>query len=393
MKKIIFIILSVVATFKLANSQMLFTDVLEEIETNNTLLKALRAENDALKLQNLTGLNLADPEVSFAYMWGQPSDVPNKISVGVSQSFDFATLSGAKKRVADCQNNMVELEYKQNCLTLMLEAEQELIGVACYNALIEVYDERIEQLNRKSISLHDALDKGETTIMEVNVADIELKSVQNDRRMAVIERDALLLELKRLNGGNELQFCVVEFPDVAVAKSFDEWYAEAEAKNPLLQYLKANIELNKEEISLSKSNNLPGFSVGYVNELVAGDNHHGVSVGLSIPLWSNSGKVKAAKASLNASQAQLEDAQLKFYTELQSQYERVIALRTLVNDYKDALVQLNNKTALDKSYEAGNISILEYVQELQMFYDIKEKALFAERDYLMAYAQLAVYLY
>lgn len=393
MKKNILIFMFIVLACFPIHSQLLFSEELENIEVNNTLLKALRTENDALKLQNLTGMNLADPEVSFTYMWGQPTDVPNKISVGVSQSFDFATLSGAKKRVANCQNNMIELDYKQNCLALMLEAEQELIGVVCYNALITMYDERISLLNRKSLSLHDALAKGEANVMEVNVADIELRSLQNDRQLAVIERDALLLELKRLNGGVELQFSAVEYPQVDVAKSFDEWYVEAEMKNPLLQYLRANIELSKEEISLSKSNNLPGFSVGYVNELVAGDNHHGVSVGLSIPLWSNSGKVKAAKASLNASQAQLEDAQLKFYVELQSQYERVITLQTLVNDYKDALTKLNNKAALDKSYELGHISILEYVQELQMYYDIIEKTILAERDYMNAYAQLTIYLY
>ena len=366
MKKNILIFTFIVLACLPIRSQLLFPEELGNIEVNNTLLKALRAENDALKLQNLTGMNLADPEVSFTYMWGQPSDVPNKISVEVSQSFDFATLSGAKKRVANCQNNMIELDYKQNCLALMLEAEQELIGVVCYNALIAMYDERIDLLNRKSSSLHEALAKGEANVMQVNVADIELRSLQNDRQMLVIERDALMLDLKRLNGGNELQFVLAEYPQVNVAKSFDMWYVEAEAKNPLLQYLRANIELSKEEISLSKSNNLPGFSVGYVNELMAGDNHHGVSVGLSIPLWNNSGKVKAAKASLNATQTQLEDAQLKFYTELQSQYERVVALQTLVNDYKDALTKLNNKAALDKSYEVGHISILEYVQELQM---------------------------
>ncbi len=393
MKKII-LFLFLISICSTAFSQLPFDNVLREIESNNTLLKAYRAENEALQLQNLTGLNLADPEVSFAYMWGQPSDVPNKINIGVTQSFDFATLSGAKKRVANCQNNIVELEYKQNCLTLILEAESELIGVVYYNALIEMLNERIDLLTKKSHSLHDALKNGETTILDVNIADIELQSLVSEHRLAEIERNALLVELKRLNGGKELLFHSDEFPTVrGLATTFDEWYIEAEARNPLLQSLRANIELSKQEVSLSKSQGLPNFAVGYVNELVAGENHHGISVGVSLPLWSNSGKVKAAKAALNASQAELEDAQLKFYAELQSQYERVIALESMMNEYKKALADLNNKVALDKSFEAGNISILEYVQELQMYYDLKSKTLSAERDYLDAYCKLMIYTY
>lgn len=375
-----------------ASSQGIVTSwVLDSIEANNTLLRALRSESEASKLQNLAGLTLADPEVEFSYMWGQPSDVPNKINVGVSQSFDFATLSGAKKRVANRQNCIVESDYQQTRLAVLLEAEQTLADLTYYNALIRLYDERIAHLNNHSELLHEALQRGETNIIDVNTADLELKSMTADRRMAEIERDASLSSLIRLNGGKEIIFTNSEMCIIDTSKSFEQWYAEAEQHNPMLGSLRTAIELSKEELSLSKSEGLPSFSVGYINELVKGSNYHGVSVGLSVPLWSNRGKVKAAKASLNASQIRLEDAQMQFYAELQSQYSRVQSLAKLAKDYNDALSRLNNKAALDKALNAGQISVIDYIQEMRLYYDVKTKLMEAQRDLAKAYASLSIY--
>lgn len=375
-----------------ASSQGIVTSwVLDSIEANNTLLRALRSESEASKLQNLAGLTLADPEVEFSYMWGQPSDVPNKINVGVSQSFDFATLSGAKKRVANRQNCIVESDYQQTRLAVLLEAEQTLADLTYYNALIRLYDERIAHLNNHSELLHEALQRGETNIIDVNTADLELKSMTANRRMAEIERDASLSSLIRLNGGKEIIFTNSEMCIIDTSKSFEQWYAEAEQHNPMLGSLRTAIELSKEELSLSKSEGLPSFSVGYINELVKGSNYHGVSVGLSVPLWSNRGKVKAAKASLNASQIRLEDAQMQFYAELQSQYSRVQSLAKLAKDYNDALSRLNNKAALDKALNAGQISVIDYIQEMRLYYDVKTKLMEAQRDLAKAYASLSIY--
>lgn len=393
MKKYILILSFLFASCLPIYSQCLYAEILKEIEENNTLLRALRCENDALKLQNLTGLTLADPEVEFTYMWGQPSDVPNKINVGVSQSFDFATLSGAKKRVANRQNDLVELEYKQKCLAVLLEAEQTLVNLTYYNAIVEVNEQRFIKLKSQSEAYHSALSEGNSTIIDVNIIDLELKSVEADLRMSQIERDALLLKLNRLNGGKELRFVGTEFATVTMNETFEEWYSQAEQKNPMLQYLRSNIELGRETVSLSKSEGLPSFSVGYVNELIAGDNHHGVSIGLSVPLWSNRGKVKAAKASLVASQLRLEDAQLQFYTDLQLQYARVVAMSELANEYQVALNELNNKDVLEKALDAGEISIIEYVEGLQAYYDILEKTFETRRDFLNEYVQLAIYMY
>ena len=53
--------------FSIFNFQ--FSEVLDSIEKNNTTLIALRTEAEARKLENRTGITLADPEVGYKHMW------------------------------------------------------------------------------------------------------------------------------------------------------------------------------------------------------------------------------------------------------------------------------------------------------------------------------------
>ena len=72
--------------------------VLSEIESNNTTLSAYRNLNEAQKLENKTDIFLENPEVGFNYLWGNPSPMGTRQDFSVSQSFDFPTSYGIKKK-------------------------------------------------------------------------------------------------------------------------------------------------------------------------------------------------------------------------------------------------------------------------------------------------------
>ena len=136
MKKIIFILAAIEATFSL-RAQTNIDDVLKAVEQNNTTLQALRQTADAQKLENRTGLTLPDPEVGFNYLWGSPSGVGNRKDASVSQSFDIATVSGLKGKVAREKNELVEWQYKSDRMNILLEAKQYCLDLIYYNALLE----------------------------------------------------------------------------------------------------------------------------------------------------------------------------------------------------------------------------------------------------------------
>lgn len=393
MKKLVVILCSIVSLFSSALNAQTIQSMLDSIESNNTTLRAMRDSNEALLLENKTGLNLADPEVEFAYMWGQPADVRDKVNISVRQNFDFATLSGAKSRVAESQNALVLLQYKQDRLDILREARLALVNITYINAVSKLDSIVLKECQQLEKSQQEAFDRGESNVINLNKVKLDLLAIERNVRLNAVERESLILELYRLNGGKPIDYTNSEYEVLSLSDSFDEFYAIAAEQSPMLRYVESEILLNKELLSLNKSESLPSFTIGYVNELMKGDNHHGVAVGLSIPLWSNSGKVKAAKAAVRAAESRSEDAVTQFYAMLQAKYNKAMLLRTTAQEYATEVAKFNNVDYLRKALNAGQISVVDYINENKLYYDALKLKLEAERDYQLALAELYSYIY
>jgi outer membrane protein TolC len=148
------------------------------------------------------------------------------------------------------------------------------------------------------------------------------------------------------------------------------------------------VELSKNQISLSKAMQFPSFSAGYMSEKVAGEHFQGVTLDISIPLWENKNRVKQAKAAARAAAIRQEDSRQQFYHQLQNQYERTQGLKSIADAYKASVTTLDSTDLLTKSLDVGEISVLEYMVEVGWYYDMMKQALEAERDYRKARAEL-----
>lgn len=364
--------------------------VLNDIERNNRTLNALRAGNEAMRLDNLTGLNLSDPEIGFSYMWGASKHTDDKINIEVSQSFDFATLSGAKK-LALGNNELLKLQYRQAAIEIRLQARQALVNLTYYNALIDVLGQRMHMCDSLFNLFDKALEAGQITVMDMNSIKLRKYNMQNDLRMAEIERNYTQQELDLLNGGQHIEYKDIDLHNDALPTDFSAWYEVASQNNPELQALLAQVNIDIHNINIAKKEGLPNFSIGYVNEISASESLHGVSVGVSVPLWSNSGKVKAAKASQLATQLQYEDAVLKFMVEMQAQYQRTASLEQVAYQYEDMMRTCNNTEYLTKSLSAGKVTMIDYLTETDTYTEMTIKSLDAWREYHLALARLSVY--
>ncbi len=134
---------------------------------------------------------------------------------------------------------------------------------------------------------------------------------------------------------------------------------------------------------------LPSLSAGYMSEKVVGERFQGISVGISIPLWENKNRVKQAKASVRAAESRETDSRLQFYNQLQILYNRTTGLKAASEKYRQSLTEANNTELLKKALDAGEISMLEYMVEMGLYYDTISKALETERDYQKAFAELS----
>lgn len=387
MKKYIILIAVLALTGPVAAQQPIDA-VLQQIERNNTTLEALRKQTEADKLQNKTGITLPDPEVSFDYLWGDPSAIGNRKDFGVSQSFDIATIAGSRRRVADAQNGLLDVEYRAGRMAVLLEAKQACIQLIYYNALKAELEQRLAHAQAMADFYDRQLADGNANRLEVNKARLSLSAAQGELRRNEVERANLLSELQRLNGGEPIAFDQAVYAQPVLPQDFEAWYDEAAAANPALAYARQNVELKRREMKLGKLSGLPQISAGYMSELVPESNFRGITLGLSVPLWSNRNRVKQAKAAVVAAELQQKDATVQFYERLRNQYDRTLGLQRTAGEYRKALAELDNTQLLRKALDAGEISLLDYIVELGLYYTTVDEALAAERDYELALTEL-----
>lgn len=363
--------------------------VLTSIEENNTTLKALRKSAEAQILENKTGIYLSNPEVGFNYLWGNPNNIGSRTDFSATQTFDIPTITGMKSRVANEQNHLVEWQYKADRMNILLEAKLYCIELIYYNALMNELDIRLKHAEIIAAGYKERMERGDANLLEYNKARLTLSTVQGEISRIEVERNALIEQLKRLNGGNEISFDDSQFDEAEYPRNFDEWYIQAEEKNPVLAYVKQEVEVSKKQVSLSKAMGLPAFSAGYMSEKVVGEHYQGISVGITIPLWENKNRIKRAKAEVRAAESRETDRKLQFYGQLQILYNRTLGLKTAADTYRKSLEVANSSELLKKALDAGEISLLDYILEIGLYYDTVNQTLEAERDYQKAYAELS----
>ncbi len=371
------------------NAQTSINSVLASIEEHNTTLKSLRESAEAQKLENRTDIYLENPEVGFNYLWGNPSDIGKRTDISVMQSFDMATITGAKRKVADRQNVLVDWQYKADRMNILLEAKQYCIDLIYYNALKKELNLRLQHAETIAAGYEGRLNSGDVSRLEYNKVQLNLSTVQGEISRIDVERNALLEQLKRLNGGTDILLEDDRYDEVLLPPYFDDWFEQAAKKNPVLAYARQEIEVSKQQVSLNKMKGLPTLSAGYMSEKLVGEHFQGLSVGISIPLWENKNRVKQAKASVRAAESRETDSRLQFYNQLQILYNRTAGLKAASEKYRQSLITANNTELLKKALDAGEISLLEYMVEMRLYYETINQALETERDYHKAFAELS----
>lgn len=367
--------------------------LLSSIERNNTTLIALRTEAEARKLENRTGITLADPEVGYKHMWEGGEESGNLSELTVTQSIDLATVMGQRTRVAREQNLLIDEEYRMARMEILLDAQLTLVDLAYYNALAAELDRRLGHARRVVEAERTRLESGDTDALSHNNVLLSLSALEAEEARIEMERSVLIARLTALNGGVSLEnlesLDALENLESLENIDFSSWYAEAEAHLPQLAQARQLSEVRSGELALAKASHLPSLSATYINERhTVGTRSQGVAVGVSIPLWANKNRVRSARTALQAAEAQQTDAELQLHSAFEQEFTRVKGLHHTAMLYRRALDEANNSTLLEKAMDEGFISVLEYLQGIELYYDYLDRSLSADRDYHRALATL-----
>ncbi len=390
MKRVILITAIVVYGFKLF-AQNTVDNVLTEVEKNNTTLSAYRKSIDAEKIGNKTGLTPQNPEVEFNYLFGNPSAIGNRTDFSIRQSFDFPTAYSYKNQISNLKNEQAELEYKKHRTEVLYQTRLVCVKLTYHNALNIEFGKRHANALKVAEAYKTKYNTGDVGILDFNKAQVNLLNVSKELESNQIERNALLSELATLNGGNAINFTDSLFSAQTIAADFEQWYAQTEANNPLLQWVKQEIAISEKQVKLNTASSLPKFYGGFMSEKVVGQQFQGVTVGITIPLWENKNTVKYAKAQTIAMQSVEANAKLQFYNNMKALHTKAISLQTNVTDYRSKLAMYSNSELLEKTFNKGEISLTEYMYELSLYYESVFKLLEMEMNLNVAFAELYKY--
>lgn len=369
-----------------------FDSVLSSIEKNNTTLVALRKNVEAEKVGHQTGNFLQNPEVEFNYLFGKPATIGNRSDFNISQSFDFPSAYTYRRQISNIKNERSDLNYRKQLKAILLEARLICIDLTYINAFKADLLEDQTHAQQIAKTYQSRFEAGDANILEFNKAQLNLSILQSKISKLDVDGNALRSELARLNNGKPIDYADYEFLPSELPSDFEKWYQQAAATNPLLNWLRQEMELNKKQVLLNKALSLPKIKTGYMSETVVGQQFQGITLGMTIPLWENKNTVKHAIANEAARMAEVDDREVQIYNQLKTLYHKALGLQSNVKDYRSNLKKFNNSDLLKKALDKGEISLLNYLLEITMYHDHLHQTLELERELFKTMAELNQYV-
>lgn len=364
--------------------------VLASVEKNNPELLALRKRTESEKYGFKAERMVEAPEVGFDYLWGSPADIGTRKDISVTQSIDIATISGTKGKIAKSESELSDMQFNVRRQEILLQAKLLYINIIYCNAVGAELERRLERSEKVESVYRDMQVRGETDMIEVNKAHLAYLAQRNALARNKMEAEGFRLELQRLNGGEPL-----EINDLSYVRSdmlpadFDTWYKEVADRSPEIRAARQNVKVNEAVARGIKMSSCPTITAGYMAELVKGSNFRGLTLGLSIPLWSARSKTRQANLSCEASRLEVKDVEASEYSALRSLYEKASGLKDLSDELALSLAVSDEAMSMtEKKFNEGEISLMDSIMELSLYYSVVDESLAASKDYDLALAEL-----
>ncbi|MFC4097445.1 TolC family protein [Euzebyella saccharophila] len=363
-------------------------ELLDGIAQNNAELKAYRAFIESRQLENRSGNNLPDPQLSAFYLPHGDNSGVEYSEYQISQSFEFPTVYAARGKWNDQQAQELETEYDRRRQDVLLKANKLLVDFTTLQKQKELERTRREQSKRGYDQIRELFKKEQVGILDLNKAKIAWIQEQFVVEQTEIEiRNALIL-LEKLNGGEPIDPDAIGLQEDIEVESLETLWQAKMAQDPELRKLGINESVSRQKITLERNKVLPDLTAGYNYQGVSGNNFSGFYGGVSIPLWNSRNKVKAAKTGYEYRKSQTEAVTATLYAGFREQYNRYQLLLKKYREYRKTMESLDSESLLFKAFQLGELSFMDYYVELRFYRDALDTMLQMEKELYQLKAEL-----
>ena len=389
MIRITFIILFV-SIVQFAKAQLSLQNVLDSVAVNNMQIKASSENRDAEIAFAHTGLTPADPQVEYGYFPGSNSEIGTKSTLSISQSFYFPTVYSRKKSGAKLTGEKSEELHRFNTRRVLIEtATQYLELVYLDKYCIELNKRSFDALNIKTL-VEKRLQAGDANQLELNKVRMESLRWANELSLNEARKAEKIKVLAAMNGGRSFTFVNSDYP-LEQLLPVDSIISKAINKDPLLRAMGFEQQLAGNNVKLQQSLWLPQFKAGYGQETILNGSYRGVQAGITIPLWQNKNTVKHAELLQRSTESRTIAYLQQLQLTIAAKYQVVVSLKSNLDEYRKIVESIQSKELLQKSLQAGNISVLEYYRELSSWYETYDRYLVSAKDYYLEMVYLMQY--
>lgn len=371
-----------------ARPQSSIDRVLRDVEQNNKDLRANAQLNASQKLEARIGNSLPDPTVEYEYVRGTRKEAGKEQELTVAQAFDFPSVYVQRNKLAGAKAESYDRQQALARRDILLQAQLACLDLVALNQQKSLLDRRKANADRLLEDYRRRLASGAATILEVNKIELELLNVQTEYRMNEANRQAKLRELQALNGDIPVSFADTVYSPAPELPAYGPLRDEYLASDLELQNLLSEQEIARRTVSLSRSEWLPKFELGYKHNYGEGNHYNGVVAGISIPLYENRHKVRQAKAQRLYTELKLESATLQQDASLRALYDQLLAVRSSLDDYRRVLVPHENIRLLDKALAGGQLSTIDYFVELTTINQSLQNYITLENQYHRLMAEI-----
>ena len=309
---------------------------------------------------------------SSDYNLSASSGIPNPFIVAKQSQFQNLKIVSAQ-----AQLNLTKQELVQK---ISLAYYQLVFGkrrLALLNQLDSTYADFANFANRK-------YQVGETNLLEKVSADAELKQIRIQKLQAESDVSVFQTELQQWTGFN----MPIDTKDdiLFVAAPLSKIDTNALNQNAISNLQQQKVNLSIAEWKLEKSKWSPSFQFGAFNQSIDKlTPFWGYSLGTSIPLikTGHSARVNAAKLQSKIAQAEFDNFNLSLNTAYKLALQEYELNKDKLQYYNSEGLQVASllMTVADKSYKAGDISYVEFIQSISKAYEIQSNYLQTVNNY------------
>jgi len=345
----------------------------------------------------LKGAALDIPKTSIEGQFGQFNSYSKDNSFTVSQSFAFPTVYANQHKLASANAKSSEWELKTSQLEIATQVKQAYWQLAYLHSKqkLFIWQDSLYSGFQRAADLR--LKTGETNRLEMLTARSQSMEVHNQLQQVNADMQIFNQKLQVLLNFNEPVFPADTILQRAVF--LPDSNGSAISANPQLGLSEQQIELSRIETKLEKSKLLPDLSIGYFTQTIRGeqtvngfprtfgsaDRFTGIQAGIAVPLWfrSNVAKIKAAKLKEKVTRFNAES----YSKSLSGSYNTLLGEYAKYNNslsYYEKQAVPEADLIIDqatKSYKAGAIDYLDYIQSLSRALSIKQNYLDALNNY------------